>query len=585
VNPDASLLVVIDDTKKRNLLSGRLASEGYAVAAVASGRDAVSLVGTKPFDLVLLDADMPGMSGFEVLAQIRREYPATHLPVIMVTPRSEGPEVVEAFSLGANDCITSTTDAAVALARIAAHVAHRRAVQDLRDTARRSAVAAAAPPRQRLLDLIDHALKRTTRRPDYAFAVFVMELDRFRMVSASLGSGMAERLLDAVAERLEASVGGAGSVATDQAGVAMVRLNGNEFAIVLEDIAGSRAAVRAAMRIRRAMEQPFDVDGHQLFTSAKIGIAVSTTGYRGGDEILRDATTALHRAQTDSTLVCELFDPAMREQAVARLHLETDLRRGVEENAFVVHYQPILALDTGRIISFEALVRWNHPRRGLLHPIEFIDVAEDTGMIVAIGRQVLTEACRQMADWQREFGSRAPRTICVNVSARQFADVDLADEVESILDESGLQPSQLKLEITESAFIDDVDAAQVTLKRLQGIGVKWSLDDFGTGYSSLNHLHRLNVNTVKIDRSFVSRVGLDEGGVEMVQAIVSLAHNLRMDVVAEGVESADQFARLRSLGCEYTQGFHFSRAVDAPAAERLISSQPWFAGDTLEEAC
>jgi EAL domain-containing protein (putative c-di-GMP-specific phosphodiesterase class I) len=312
-----------------------------------------------------------------------------------------------------------------------------------------------------------------------------------------------------------------------------------------------------------------------VFTSATVGIAVSATGYHSPEEILRDATTALHRAQLARTSSCELFDPIMRTRAVARLQLETDLRNSIEYGAFVVHYQPIISLSTGRIDEFEALVRWRHPTRGLLAPADFIDVAEDTGMIVPIGRMILRESCRQMVVWQRQFGTRAPGVMCVNISSRQFADGDLASEVESILRDTGLHPSHLKLEITESAFIGDVPAAQVTLNRLQAIGVEWSLDDFGTGYSSLNHLHQLRVDTVKIDRSFVSRMGFDTSGSEMVRAIVALAHNLSMDVVAEGVESEEQCAHLRTLGCEYTQGFFFSKPVDARVAGGLITSQPW----------
>jgi EAL domain-containing protein (putative c-di-GMP-specific phosphodiesterase class I) len=275
------------------------------------------------------------------------------------------------------------------------------------------------------------------------------------------------------------------------------------------------------------------------------------------------------------TVGCELFDSGMRDRAVARLQLETDLRNGISDNAFVVHYQPIVSLETGRISGFEALVRWNHPRRGLVGPAEFIQAAEDTGMIVPIGRMILRESCRQMVAWQHRFGPDAPGVICVNVSSRQFLDGDLARDVEAILAETGLPPKNLKLEITESAFIGNVQDAQVTLSRLQSVGVEWSLDDFGTGYSSLNHLHQLHVNTVKIDRSFVSRMSADGDGLEMARAIVALAHNLSMDVVAEGVENVDQLAYLRALGCEYAQGFYMSKPVAADAAGRLIATHPF----------
>jgi diguanylate cyclase (GGDEF)-like protein len=582
-----ALLIVDDNENNRDVLSRRLALKGYDVAVAAGGDEALGRIASESFDLILLDVEMPGMSGFDVLSRVRESHSATELPVIMVTARTEGADVVEAFRLGANDYVTKPIDFPVALARIGTHVSHRRAIEDLHESRERLALAMQAANdglanRALFVELLDRAIKRTTRRPGYAFAVLVLEVDRFRMVSGSLGSVTADRLLVSVAQRLQAGLRSTDAV--ERPGFTLARLGGNEFTVLLDDISGARDAVRVAMRLRHVLEKPFDVDGYQLFTSATVGIAVSTTGYQHPEEILRDATTALHRAQHDSTSSCELFDPMMRDQAVARLRLETDLRHGIEAGAFVVHYQPIVSLGSGRIEGFEALVRWNHPARGIVGPVEFMDVAEDTGMIVPIGRQVLGKACRQMAMWQRQFGDLAPASICVNVSARQFAESNLADEVEAVLHETGLSASCLKLEITESAFIGDVGAAQVTLKRLQSIGVEWSLDDFGTGYSSLNHLHQLHVNTVKIDRSFVSRLGVDEGGTEMVRVIVALAHNLSMDVVAEGVESEDQWVRLRALGCEFTQGFHFSRPVDAAAAEALIAAQPWSIA-ALEAAC
>jgi EAL domain-containing protein (putative c-di-GMP-specific phosphodiesterase class I) len=309
--------------------------------------------------------------------------------------------------------------------------------------------------------------------------------------------------------------------------------------------------------------------------SATVGIAVSTTGYHRPEDVLGDATIALHRAQAGGTTPCEVFDPAMRERAVSRLQIETDLRHAIDGRAFEMHYQPIISLRTGRITGLEALVRWRHPQKGLIGPAEFIPIAEDTGMIRDIGRLTLIESCRQMVTWQRRFGAAAPGVMCVNVSSLQFADARFVSEVEAILQETGLAASSLKLEITESAFINDVFAAQVTLNRAQSIGIEWSLDDFGTGYSSLSHLHRLQVDTLKVDRSFVSRIHADRPGSELVRAIVALAHNLGMDVVAEGVETAEQAAHLQALGCEYAQGFYFSKPVDTMEAGRLIASQPW----------
>jgi diguanylate cyclase (GGDEF)-like protein/PAS domain S-box-containing protein len=696
----ASLLVVDDNEANRDALSRRLGLKGYNVTVAASGDEALSRVMTDVYDLILLDVEMPSMSGFDVLSRIRERHSSTHLPVIMVTARTDGTDIVEAFRLGANDYVTKPIDFPVALARIGTHLSHKWAVEDLHESEERYSLAmqgandglwdwnlvtndvhwsarwkamlgheesaigkspdewftrvhhddlgrvkealdahlaggdghyesehrilhqngtfrwvlcrgaavrnvhgtatrlagsltditdskvcdalTGLPNRFLFVDLIDRAIKRTERHRDYMFALLVLGLDRFSMVGDSLGPLTADRLLIAVADRLQSSLRCTDAVTPDTTGVTLARIAGDEFTVLVDDISEVSDAVRVAERLRKALEKPFTIEGHQLFTSAKVGIAVSTSGYLNPEEILRDATTALHRAQTETTSFCELFDPAMRDRAVGRLQLETDLRNGIDENAFVVYYQPIISLHSGHIDGFEALVRWRHPRRGLLDPIDFIKVAEDTGMIVPIGRQVLIESCRQMVAWQRQFGASAPVVMCVNVASRQFVDGDLASEVEAILRETGLQASSLKLEITESVFIGDVQAAQVTLNRLKSIGVEWSIDDFGTGYSSLSHLHQLQVNTVKIDRSFVSRIGVDEGGSEMVRAIVGLAHNLSMDVVAEGVESEAQFAHLRTLGCEYTQGFHFSRPVDAGAADRLITAQPWSTTSVLQ---
>jgi diguanylate cyclase (GGDEF)-like protein/PAS domain S-box-containing protein len=693
MSPHGSLLVVDDNEPNRDALSRRLRQRGFTVAVAADGAEALALAAASAFDLILLDVEMPGLSGLDVLAQIRRTHCQTQLPVIMVTARTQGADIVEAFSLGANDYVTKPIDFPVALARITTHLSHKRAVESLRESEERYALAmrgandglwdwnlttnevywsprwktmlgyeetgigsgpeewfsrvhhddltrvrdgvqahlsngsghyesehrilhrdgtfrwvlcrgaatrndAGAATRlagsltdvtetkvadaltglpNRLLfdDLLERAIKRRARRPGYLFALLVLGLDRFKTVNHSLGLLTADRLLVAVAGRLQASLRSTDAVSRAGHGFTLARLGGDEFTVLLDDIADVSDAMRVAGRLQSALEEPFEVDGQEVFTSASVGIAVSTTGYECPDQILRDAAIALHRAKAEGSGHCELFDSAMRDRAVSRLQLETDLRRAIEHRAFEVHYQPIVAIASGEIAGFEALMRWRHPDRGPVSPAEFIPIAEDTGMIFQMGRLTLTESCRQMAAWQRRFGGRAPAFICVNVSSRQFADAELAAQIEAILQDTGLSPAKLKLEITESAFLGDVTGAQVTLRRLQSMGVAWSLDDFGTGYSSLSYLQRLHVDTVKIDRSFVSRMGLERKGSEMVGAIVALAHNLGMDIVAEGVETLEQLAQLQALECEFAQGFYFSKAVDAAAAEALIASQPW----------
>jgi diguanylate cyclase (GGDEF)-like protein/PAS domain S-box-containing protein len=692
--PVGTLLVVDDNEANRDALSRRLALKGYRVRVASGGAEALRLIAAEPFDLVLLDVEMPAVSGFDVLTTLRATWSRTELPVIMVTARADGADIVEAFRLGANDYVTKPIDFPVVVARIATHLSHKRAVSALRESEERYALSvhgandglwdwnlttnqvywsprwkamlgyaedelgtspdewltrvhhddaarvasglqahlahgaghyesehrllhrngtfrwvlcrAAAvrnaegratrlagsltditdakvsdaltglPNRLMFVDLIDRALERAHRRPGYAFALVVLGLDRFKDVGNSLGPLLADRLLVSVARRFQAALRASGAAGPGaEMMCTLARLSGDEFTVLLDDIADATAAVRIADHLRSALDEPFDLDGHQLFASAAAGIAVSTARYDRAEELLRDAATALHRAKVDRASRCELFDPAMRERAVARLQVETDLRRAVDDDSFTVEYQPIVALATGRLAAFEALVRWRHPVRGIVPPDQFIAVAEETGMIVPIGHLALAESCRQMAEWQRMFGAAAPATICVNMSSRQFVDAGLAASVEAVLHEAGLDARALSLEITESAFIGDAETARAAVDRLRAIGVEWSIDDFGTGYSSLSHLHRLHFDTLKIDRSFVARMGAEEGGSEMVRAIIALAHSLGMDVVAEGVETEEQLVALRRLGCQYAQGFFLSRPVPAGEAERLITSRPW----------
>ena len=311
----------------------------------------------------------------------------------------------------------------------------------------------------------------------------ILGLDRFKTVNHSLGLTTADRLLVEVAHRLQACLRATDALTHGGHGFTLARLGGDEFTVLLDDIDDASDAVRVAERLREALQRPFEVEGQQVFVTASAGITVSRFGYTDPEDVLRDAAIALHRAKEGSATRCELFDVGMRDRAVSRLRVETDMRQAIERGAFEVFYQPIITIRGGALSGFEALVRWRHPTQGLIDPADFIPIAEDTEMIVLIGRQVLAQSCQQMVAWQRRFGDAAPRVMCVNVSSKQFADADLTGVIEGVLAESGLSPSSLKLEITESAFLGDIRSAQVTLRRLQSLGVAWSLDDFGTGYS------------------------------------------------------------------------------------------------------
>jgi EAL domain-containing protein (putative c-di-GMP-specific phosphodiesterase class I) len=354
-------------------------------------------------------------------------------------------------------------------------------------------------------------------------------------------------------------------------------LGGDEFTILLDGIRDAREAIEVAERVQKNLSQPFNLGGYETFTTVSIGIALSDPEYKRPEDFLRDADTAMYQAKSLGKARYVIFDSGMHAHAVNLLQLETDLRRAIDRNEFFIEYQPIAALESGKLIGFEALVRWQHPERGAISPERFISVAEETGSIVHIGQWVLLEACIQMKRWQEIYASETPLSISVNLSGRQFAHSNLLEQITRILDATGLDPRSLKLEITESIVMDNVESAAVTLDKLRALGVELSIDDFGTGYSSLSYLHRLPIDTLKIDRSFVSRVGENNENKEIVRTIIMLAQNLGMGVIAEGVETTAQLDRLRELGCQCVQGFLVSRPLASAMAEKLVerASSPW----------
>ena len=421
------------------------------------------------------------------------------------------------------------------------------------------------PNRILFMERLERALKHTKRRADYSFAVLFLDLDRFKLVNDSLGHTIGDQLLVALADRLKKCL---------RSGDTFARLGGDEFTILLDDIEGMDDVTYIVDRIHKEMTLPFNLSGYEVITSASIGIALNANSYELPEEILRDADTAMYRAKALGKARSEVFGKDMHTLAVARLQLEMDLRRAIERQEFRLHYQPIIFLETGKIHGFEALVRWQHPDRGLIHPTEFIPVAEETGLIVPIGQWVLREACHQMHIWQEQSSNNFSLTISVNLSRKQFTQSNLVEQIEQILQETKLDPRNLSLEITESIVMENAEAATSMLLHLGALGMQLHMDDFGTGYSSLSYLHRFPINTLKIDRSFISRIGNDAENLEIVQAIMTLAHSLGMKVTAEGVETAEQLAQLRVLKCEYVQGYFFSKPVNSEMAKALIAKEP-----------
>jgi diguanylate cyclase (GGDEF)-like protein len=551
VQPVTTLLVVDDELLNRDALQRRLERVGYRVLTADSGPAALDLASTHHVDLVLLDVMMPGMDGVETLRQLRRSRSVSELPVIMVTAKDGSEDVVEALEAGANDYMTKPVDFAVAQARIRTQL-----------TARRSDPLTGLPNRLLFMERLNALIARRGAGGAFEFAVFFLDVDRFKIINDSLGHAAGDELLTGISRRLEQSLRSTDVVARFDADCTLARLGGDEFTVLLTGVADAAAARAVAERLVAAVSKPFELQGREVVATVSVGIVMADAQYQRAEEMVRDADTAMYRAKDRGRARCEMFDSSMLAAAEARLLIESELRRAIARQEFQLHSQPIVMLSDQQLCGFEALVRWQHPVRGLVPPAGFIHVAEETGLIVPIGRWVLREACRQMRAWDAEFPQCANLTINVNLSARQCVDPALVTDVAGVLADTGLEPRRLKLEITETLALERSDDVIGVLKALRGLGVQLGLDDFGMGYSALSYLQQLPVQTRKLDRSFVSRIE-EDANVEIIRAIMTLASGLSMTVTAEGVETADQMARLIDLSCEFGQGYFFDRPLSA----------------------
>jgi diguanylate cyclase (GGDEF)-like protein len=405
------------------------------------------------------------------------------------------------------------------------------------------------PNRALFMDRLTHGLTRARRRHEHV-AVLFLDLDRFKVINDTLGHTVGDQLLVEVSNRLGSSL---------RPGDTVARLGGDEFGLLLEDVADAETAELVALRIEAELAKPLIFEGREVFVTSSIGIALSSERLGTPEEVLRDADLAMYHAKAKGKARHEIFDGTMSAPALDRMDLEMDLRSAITNRDFRLHYQPILRLETGRIVEVEALIRWQHEKRGLLQPDAFIGLTEETGLIVPIGQWVLTEACRQARAWQIEFPRTPALGMSVNLSAKQFQNPKLVEEITDALTMSGLDPACLKLEITESVVMQDVPATLAKLHELKDLGIRLAIDDFGTGYSSLGYLKRFPVDTLKIDRSFVKGLSHEGGDSAIVRAVVTVAKSLNMDVTAEGIETDQQRLELKALGCELGQGFLFGR--------------------------
>jgi diguanylate cyclase (GGDEF)-like protein len=544
----------------------------------------------RPYQLAFVDMRMPpGWDGVETISRLWQADPA--LQVVICTAYSDYSWEQIVQKLGATDRLLIlkkpfddaevcqlasamtekwlvTQQARIKMGEMESLVELRTA--ELRDWVFRDALTG-LPNRLFFQDLLARTIDLHRRGPHRNFAVLFLDFDRFKIVNDSLGHQVGDKLLIAIAERLRCMLRKTDIVASMAHGTA-ARIGGDEFVVLLDDMGQMHDAVRVAERLLALMAEPYQVGSHTIQSTASIGVTTSAHAYASADEMIRDADTAMYRAKAAGKNRFVVFDSRMHEEALVRLAMESDLRQAVIQEQFYLLYQPIVTLENGRISGFEALIRWQHPVKGLVSPIEFIPVAEEIGIIVAIGEWVLRQACRQLAEW-REIPGLGDLFISVNLSRKQLLCPDLVARIGDIIPRAGLPFSAVKLEITENAIMEDMDRAVAVLRQIRDLGVDLHVDDFGTGYSSLSCLHRFPVTGMKIDRSFVNNVADNQDYAAVVNAIVTLAHNLRLGLIAEGVETVDQMTMLRAMGCDLAQGYYFARPLPSDQAMAYAREQ------------
>jgi diguanylate cyclase (GGDEF)-like protein len=566
-----NLLLLEDSLNDAELILAVLQEAGFELASRRVDSQAAYLRELdQPPDFILSDFSMPQFTARDALRLMQER--GLDIPFIVVSGCIGEEMAVECMKAGATDYLMK--DRLTRLGHAVSQALDRkRLIEEKRQAEQRLFLETfhdsltGLPNRALFLDRLDRVYQQSRRQSSHLFALLYLNLDAFRVVRDSVGPSAADRLLIEVSQRMLCRVRSVDTVA---------RMEGDEFAFLLDNMKAMGNVTHVATRLQQEFARPFDVEGHQVLLTASMGIACCNATYESGEHLLRDATTAMHQAKAIGRAGFVIFDPAMHEQAMVRLKLESDLRQALERQEFRLEYQPIVALKSGHVAGFEALLRWEHPDYGLTRPDEFLEVAMELGLMPKIGAGGLREACRQLTLWHAEFPQMRPLTVSVNFSLHQFAYADLAALVTEVLLATGVDASSLKIEITESDMMQHPDAVTEVLKQLESQRIQTCLDDFGTGYSSLSYLQQLPITFLKIDQSFVQRLGADDDAFAIVKTIIVLAHQLGRQVIAEGVETAEHLTILRLLGCEYGQGYWFAKPLPcADVSSFLASGHSW----------
>jgi len=556
---DAKILIVDDYKNNRLILDTHLKSLGFSdILQAENGQVAFDMLNDNEFDLVLLDIMMPEVDGYEVLEQMKSDKNLHHIPVIMITAVDDLDSTVKCIELGAEDYLLKPFKKVLLQARINACL-QRKHLQDIeREYLRFNDFITGLPNRDFFLKHLRDELL-SSKRHQSLFSILLVRLNNYAKLLDGLGQRAGDEFIVAQGKRLE-------QLLPDRS--LLARLEHNEFALILNDIDHAADGSALAQQIQIKLEEPLKIRERDISGGVSIGLTFSSAGYDRSEDMLRDAGLAAGRAVERDGY--QIFDELMHKKAVKRLDLETELKKAIEEKQFVLFYQPIAMLTMGEIVGFEALIRWRHPDKGMVPPDDFIPLSEETGLVVPIGSWVLEEACRQAAEWNNLLGNERRIIVSVNVAAQQLREENFLDTLNNALVKAQLEGTSLKLELTETALIDNPDQVYHMLSEVRKLDIKTAIDDFGTGYSSLSYLHRFPINTIKIDQSFIKHIEVQSKNYKIVQSTIELAHKLGMDVIAEGIENDKVADFLREMHCEYGQGWFFHHPVPAEDATKLL---------------